>query len=57
MRGQRHGKVRKACIAFKLTEEWKKTALAKRRAIQKKRANLTDFERFQVMSLRKKLSL
>eukprot|EP00941_MAST-03F_sp_MAST-3F-sp1_P004040 g4040.t1 len=36
--------------------KWEKTSWAKKRAARLKRANLTDFERFQVMVLRKQRS-
>ena len=43
--------------AFKLDQKFQQTSLAKRIKKQRRRRNLTDFERFRVMQLKKKLGL
>ena len=39
---------------YKLEEKFKKSTVAKKLELRKKRANLTDFDRFKVMRLRQK---
>merc|ERR1719453_2945817 len=53
-RGARTGTVIKACNTAKLEAQWQGTATFKKLAKASTRANLTDFERFQVMIARKR---
>ena len=53
-RGSRTGTLKKAMTAAGLEKKWKETAFAKKLARQQTRTNLTDYERFQVMVLKKK---
>lgn len=48
--------VKSAWTQAKILEKWENTAWAKKLAAKKKRANLTDFERFQLMVARKQRS-
>lgn len=48
--------VKKAWEEGKILEKWENTAWAKKLAAKTKRANLTDFERFQLMVARKQRS-
>lgn len=43
------------CEEFKLNERWAGTEKAKRQARQARRSQLTDFERFKVVTLRRQL--
>uniref|UniRef100_A0A7S1VK00 KOW domain-containing protein n=1 Tax=Sexangularia sp. CB-2014 TaxID=1486929 RepID=A0A7S1VK00_9EUKA len=52
-RGMRRGKVLKAWEAGKVTEKFNATAFAKKRAALAKRAESTDFERFQLRAAKK----
>merc|ERR1712063_34711 len=56
LRGARAKNVKKAWEEANIESQWKETAWAKRLSEQKRRANLNDFERFQVMINRKKRS-
>lgn len=53
-RGARQKNVKKAWEEAKIDEKWSQTAWAQRLQKQKERAALNDFERFQVMTSRKK---
>merc|ERR1711904_56956 len=53
-RGARQKNVKKAWEDAKIDEKWSQTAWAQRLQRQKERAALNDFERFQVMTSRKK---
>jgi len=46
----------KALESNKIVEEWNKTAWAKRIEMRKKRANMTDFERFKLRMAKKLMS-
>lgn len=52
-RGARTATVAKKFAAAGVTERWNNTTWAKKIAQRERRAGLTDFERFQVMVLRK----
>ena len=52
-KGAKSGTVRKAAEKENLEEKWTKSARAEKAAKRAKRASLNDFERFQVMVLRK----
>ena len=52
-RGARTSVVTKKWAAAGVTEKWATTSWAKKIAQRERRANLSDFERFQVMVLRK----
>ena len=47
--------VKKAFEASKVLDKWSQTAWAKKNEQTKKRAALTDFERFKLMKLRKQV--
>ncbi|KAI9887914.1 MAG: hypothetical protein M1823_000303 [Watsoniomyces obsoletus] len=47
------GKVKRDWEADKIEEKWESTAWAKRRAQRERRRQLSDFERFKVMRLKK----
>ncbi len=52
-----HGKyIKKAWAKAKIQEKWEKTSLFRKLAVQKRRAQLTDFDRFKVMLLRKQVT-
>jgi len=53
-RSARNKVVAKALETEKIKEKWEQTSDAKRLATRAKRANLTDFDRFKVMVLKKK---
>ena len=53
LRGARTGTLRKAAAAFELEKKWTETQACKKLARGTTRGNLTDFERFKVMVLRK----
>ena len=53
-RGAKREEVLKAIEDYKLEEKFKKSNFAKKVELRKKRANLTDFDRFKVMKLRQK---
>ena len=53
-RGAKREEVLKAIEDYKLEEKFKKSTVAKKLELRKKRANLTDFDRFKVMRLRQK---
>ena len=55
-RGVRYATLKKAWAEAKIDEKWANSSRAKKMAAKKRRANLTDFERFQVMLLRKQRS-
>ena len=50
------GAVARAWGNAKVQEQWEESASAKRKAQQDKRRNLTDFERFKVLRLKKQVS-
>ncbi|CAG8540721.1 7834_t:CDS:2 [Acaulospora morrowiae] len=52
-RGGRSAVVKKYFEAEKILEKWNKTSWAKKLESRKKRAALTDFERFQLLKLKK----
>ena len=52
-KGARTGSVRKAAEKENLEDQWNKTSWAKKIASRARRAELTDFERFKVMVLRR----
>lgn len=52
-RGAGTTKVKKTFEESGVVEKWEKSAWAQKRASSEKRKNLTDFERFQVMLLKK----
>jgi large subunit ribosomal protein L14e len=56
-RGAKKGELKKVIETFKLDDKWRKTSWAIKTARAEKRASLTDFDRFKVMTLRKKRSL
>lgn len=56
-RGARTGVVHKKWAAAEIDAKWAETATAKRLAAQNKRAALSDFERFQVLVLKKQRRL
>ena len=45
----RHGTVRKAWEAAEITKKWNESTWAKKLEAQKKRAQLSDFDRFKLM--------
>ena len=47
-RSARSGVVKKIFTAEQVSEKWEKTAWAKKLAAKKKRATLTDFDRFKL---------
>ena len=53
-RGAKREEVLKAIEDYKLEDKFKKSNFAKKVELRKKRANLTDFDRFKVMRLRQK---
>ena len=55
-RGARTGAVRKIISKEQVAQNFAKTSLGKHYASQVRRENLTDFERFKVLVLRRKLS-
>lgn len=52
-RGSRTGTVHKKWAAAGIDAKWAATSWAKKLAVRETRANLSDFERFQVMVLKK----
>merc|ERR1712166_511064 len=52
-RGAKSNFVKKAVEKNDVAGKWEATSWAKKRAAKKKRANLSDFERFKVMVARK----
>lgn len=54
-RGVKVGALKKAWEADDIMGKWEKTSWAKKKAAKSKRASLTDFDRFKVMLLRKKV--
>lgn len=54
-RGARTGTVRKAWEKSEIDQKWKETNWYKRRTQIERRKNLTDFDRFKVMRLKKQL--
>ena len=56
-RGENESKVYKAIEDYKLEDKFKKSNIYKKNELRKKRANLTDFDRFKVMRLRQKRSV
>jgi large subunit ribosomal protein L14e len=55
-RGTRTGKLRKAIVKAEVSKKYNESSLGKSYARQLRRQNLTDFERFKVLTLRRKLS-
>jgi large subunit ribosomal protein L14e len=55
-RGARTGAVRKIISKEQVTEKFAQSTLGKHYASQSRRQNLTDFERFKVLVLRRRLS-
>ena len=53
-RSAKREEVFKAIEDYKLEEKFKKSIYSKKTELRKKRANLTDFDRFKVMRLRQK---
>ncbi|EGR27465.1 ribosomal protein, putative [Ichthyophthirius multifiliis] len=53
---QRTTVLRKKIQKFDLNKKYAETAFAKRQAVKAKRASLTDFDRFKVMVLKKRLA-
>ena len=53
-RGAKREEVFKAIDEYKLEEKFKNSTYSKKCELRKKRANLTDFDRFKVMRLRQK---
>jgi len=51
------GAVARAWEKAEVEKKWEESAWAKRRAQREKRRNLTDFERFKVMRLKKQVCL
>lgn len=56
-RNAKSSKVAKEFQAAKIAEKWQETTLGKSIAAKLRRANLTDFERFQVLVAKKQKSL
>ncbi|PVH13596.1 uncharacterized protein CXQ87_001704 [Candidozyma duobushaemuli] len=56
-RGSRTATVNKKWAAADIDGKWAATSWAKKLAVRQRRANLSDFERFQVMVLRKQKRL
>ena len=56
LKNQRTGVVKKAIQKFKLQEKWSQTGAGKKLSNKTKRANLSDFDRFKVMLLKKRLN-
>ena len=54
-RNMRRGRLADAINAYDLTKKWGQTGFAKKIAKQERRAELTDFERFQVMVLKRQV--
>ena len=54
--GAKTAEVRKACESAKLSESFAKTAMGCKLNKTKTRENLTDFERFKVMVLKRRVS-
>eukprot|EP00178_Gracilaria_changii_P013458 TRINITY_DN38054_c0_g1_i1.p1 TRINITY_DN38054_c0_g1~~TRINITY_DN38054_c0_g1_i1.p1 ORF type:complete len:129 (+),score=24.45 TRINITY_DN38054_c0_g1_i1:25-411(+) len=55
-RGAKHGKVKAIVKKEKVAEKFAASSLGKAYARQARRQSLTDFERFKVLTLRRKLS-
>jgi large subunit ribosomal protein L14e len=51
----RLGTLRKAFTKAQVLQKWEQTSWAKKLALKKKKASLSDFERFKVMVSRKKV--
>ena len=56
-RGAKEAEVNKAIEDYKLEEKFKESNFYKKNELRKKRANLTDFDRFKVMRLRQKRAI
>ena len=56
LRNQHQKTLVKNITAFDLEKKWATTAMAKKLDQRQKRANLTDFQRFQALVLRRQLS-
>ena len=54
-RGAGRGAVKRAWEKQEVETKWEGSAWAKKREQREKRRNLTDFERFQVLKLRKQV--
>ena len=54
-RGAGRGAVKRAWEKQEVESKWEESAWAKKREQREKRKNLTDFERFQVLKLRKQV--
>lgn len=55
-RSAHSGVVEKAFTAGEVSEKWEKTAWAKKLTARKKRARLTDFDRFKLKLAKQKVS-
>lgn len=55
-RGAKHGKVRAIAKKEKVAEKYAESSLGRAYARQARRQSLTDFERFKVLTLRRRLS-
>ncbi|KAF4595208.1 ribosomal protein L14 [Ophiocordyceps camponoti-floridani] len=53
LRGSRHGTLKKLWEKCEIDNKWKQSNWAKKRDQMKRRKNLTDFDRFKVMRLKK----
>eukprot|EP00027_Filamoeba_sp_ATCC50430_P003561 CAMPEP_0168545984 /NCGR_PEP_ID=MMETSP0413-20121227/3257_1 /TAXON_ID=136452 /ORGANISM="Filamoeba nolandi, Strain NC-AS-23-1" /LENGTH=151 /DNA_ID=CAMNT_0008576133 /DNA_START=53 /DNA_END=508 /DNA_ORIENTATION=- len=56
-RGAGYGAVKKAFTEAKIAEKWAATRKARILALQEKRRNLTDFQRFELVKARRKRNL
>ena len=55
-RGARTGKVRRIIAKEQVAQKFSQSTLGRHYASQQRRQNLTDFERFKVLTLRRRLS-
>ena len=56
LRNQRCGLLKKKIAKFGLEKKISETSYEKKKALKKVRANLSDFERFRVMILKKRVT-
>lgn len=56
-RGARSGVVKKVFTDAEVLEKWEKTAWAKKLATRKKKASMTDFDRFKLKLAKQRVSL
>lgn len=56
-RGARSGVVKKAFTDGEVSEKWEKTAWAKKLAARKKKASMTDFDRFKLKLAKQRVSI